>query len=66
VPSGAQVYFTHSFAAPVTGDTVAAAEHGARFAAIVQRGQVTGVQFHPEKSGDVGLQILRNFLALAA
>jgi len=66
VPSGAQVYFTHSFAAPVTGDMVAAAEHGVRFAAIVQRGQVTGVQFHPEKSGDVGLQILRNFLELAA
>lgn len=62
VPNGSQVYFTHSFVAPVTGDTVAVTEHGEPFAAIVQRGQVAGVQFHPEKSGDVGLQILRNFL----
>ena len=58
----AQVYFTHSFVAPVTGDTVATTEHGETFAAVVQRGQVSGVQFHPEKSGDVGLQILQNFL----
>jgi glutamine amidotransferase len=65
VTSGAQVYFTHSFAAPVTGDVVAVTEHGEPFAAIVQRGHVTGVQFHPEKSGEVGLQILRNFLQLA-
>ena len=55
VAPGAQVYFTHSFVAPVTGDTVAVTEHGEPFAAVVQRGQVAGVQFHPEKSGDVGL-----------
>ncbi len=54
VADGAQVYFTHSFVAPVTGDTVAATEHGESFAAIVQRGHIAGVQFHPEKSGDVG------------
>ena len=65
VPSGAQVYFTHSFVAPVTGDTVAVTEHGQSFAAIVQRGYVAGVQFHPEKSGEVGLTILRNFVRLA-
>jgi glutamine amidotransferase len=62
VASGSQVYFTHSFAAPVTSDTVAVTEHSRPFAAIVQRGRVAGVQFHPEKSGDVGLQILRNFV----
>jgi glutamine amidotransferase len=50
--------------APVTGDTVAVTEHGERFTAIVQRGYVAGVQFHPEKSGDVGLRILRNFMDL--
>jgi glutamine amidotransferase len=64
VPQGAQVYFTHSYVAPVTGDTVAVTEHGEPFAAIVQHGQIAGVQFHPEKSGDVGLRILRNFLQL--
>jgi glutamine amidotransferase len=64
IATGSQVYFTHSFVAPVTGDTVAVTEHGEPFAAIVQRGHVAGVQFHPEKSGDVGLQVLRNFLNL--
>jgi len=66
VPAGAQVYFTHSYVAPVTGDTVAATEHGERFASVVQRGQIAGVQFHPEKSGEVGLRVLQNWLALAA
>jgi glutamine amidotransferase len=65
VASGSQVYFTHSYVAPVTSDTVAVTEHGDSFAAVVQHGQVAGVQFHPEKSGDVGLQILRNFVELA-
>jgi len=64
IPTGAQVYFTHSFVAPLTADTVAATEHGEAFASIVQRGQIAGVQFHPEKSGDAGLQILRNWLKL--
>jgi len=65
VSNDAQVYFTHSYVAPVTGDTAAVTEHGERFAAVVQRGYIAGVQFHPEKSGDVGLRILRNFLELA-
>ena len=58
----AQVYFTHSYAAPVTADCVATSEHGARFAAAVERGNVFGVQFHPEKSSDAGLRILRGFV----
>jgi len=64
VPAHAQVYFTHSYAAPLSGETVAVTDHGGPFAAIVQRGHVAGVQFHPEKSGDVGLRILRNFVEL--
>ena len=66
VPDKAQVYFTHSFVAPVNAATVAETSHGEVFASIVQRGQIAGVQFHPEKSGDVGLQILRNFMRSAA
>ena len=65
VASGSQVYFTHSYVAPVTSDTIAIAEHGEPFAAIVQHGQIAGVQFHPEKSGEVGLRVLRNFMQLA-
>jgi glutamine amidotransferase len=62
--SGAYVYFTHSFAAPVTHDCVASTTHTDSFAAAVERDKVYGVQFHPEKSGDAGLQILRNYLEL--
>ena len=65
VTPGSQVYFTHSYAAPMTPDTVAVTEHGRRFASVVQRGHVAGVQFHPEKSGDIGLRVLKNFLRLA-
>jgi len=65
VPQGAQVYFTHSYVAPVTNEAAAITEHGEPFAAVVQRGYIAGMQFHPEKSGDVGLRILRNFVELA-
>ena len=65
VAPGTQVYFTHSYVAPLTGDTISATEHGETFASVVQRGQIAGVQFHPEKSGEAGLQILRNFVATA-
>jgi glutamine amidotransferase len=62
IAEGSQVYFTHSYAAPVTNDAVAVTTHGAPFASAVERGHVFGVQFHPEKSGDVGLQVLTNFI----
>jgi imidazole glycerol-phosphate synthase subunit HisH len=62
---GAYAYFTHSFAAPPVEGTAATAVHGATFAAAVERGTVFGVQFHPEKSGDAGLRILRNFVEVA-
>ena len=60
----AQVYFTHSYAAPVTAECVAVTTHATPFAAAVERDVVFGVQFHPEKSGDVGLRIMRNYLEL--
>jgi imidazole glycerol-phosphate synthase subunit HisH len=62
--TGAQVYFTHSFAAPVTRECVAATTHANTFASAVERDNIFGVQFHPEKSGEAGLQILRNFLEI--
>ena len=63
VKEGSQVYFTHSYAAPVTDDAAATTEYGVTFSAAVERQNVSGVQFHPEKSGDVGLKILSNWLA---
>jgi imidazole glycerol-phosphate synthase subunit HisH len=66
VRPGDQAYFTHAFAAPVTGDAVGVTRHGATFASAVQRDRVCGVQFHPEKSGSVGLAVIRNFLRMAA
>ena len=60
--SGAQVYFTHSYAAPVTAECVASTTHTNTFSSVVERDNIFGVQFHPEKSGTAGLQIIRNFL----
>lgn len=65
VSDGSQVYFTHSYAAPVTGASVATCTHGAEFAAAVETDEVFGVQFHPEKSSDSGIRILRNFVRVA-
>jgi len=55
------VYYTHSFQAPVVAATTAATEYGAQFSAAVERDNIFGVQFHPEKSWTVGLIILKNF-----
>ncbi len=62
VEAGEYVYFTHSYKAPVTADTAAVAHYIEPFAAAVERGNVMGTQFHPEKSGATGLKILNNFL----
>jgi glutamine amidotransferase len=64
VPSSFFVYFTHSFRAPRTDSTVASCEYGGSFSAAIQRDHLFGVQFHPEKSGEVGLKLLSNFCAL--
>lgn len=63
IPEDPFVYFTHSYRAPVCEGTVAECDYGGPFAAAVERQNVFGVQFHPEKSGDIGLQVLRNFLS---
>ena len=62
VAPGAQAYFTHSFAAPIGEATAATTTTGPNtFASVVERGAIFGLQFHPEKSGDAGLAMLRNF-----
>jgi glutamine amidotransferase len=63
VEPGEFVYFTHSYKGPVTADTAATTHYIENFAAAVERDNVMGVQFHPEKSGETGLKILHNFLA---
>jgi len=64
IASGAFVYFTHSYRAPIVAATAARAEYGGEFSAAVEQGHVFGVQFHPEKSGATGLKLLENFCAL--
>ena len=67
VPHGTPFYFVHSFAAhPDDADIVGSAQWGERFAAVVQRGSVSGVQFHPEKSSTAGLRLLENFIQACA
>jgi imidazole glycerol phosphate synthase glutamine amidotransferase subunit len=67
IDSSAYFYFAHSYAAPVSnGSTIATCVHGAPFAAVVEKQNVCGVQFHPEKSGDAGSRLLQNFLRMAA
>ena len=63
LPQGAWVYFVHSYCAVPEReeDVIARTDYGASVVAAVRRGNVYGYQFHPEKSGEVGLQILKNF-----
>jgi len=64
IQQGDHVYFVHSYAVPVSDLTVATASYGDPFTAIVQRGNVYGAQFHPERSAKVGARLLQNFLRL--
>lgn len=63
---GAQdyTYFVHSYICPISDATIATAEYGTAFPAMVARGNIFGCQFHPERSGAIGARILRNFLSL--
>ena len=57
-------YFMHGYAVLESPDTLATADAGTGFAAVVARGNLTGVQFHPERSGAAGARLLQNFLTL--
>jgi glutamine amidotransferase len=65
VEDGSFVYFTHSYRAPVVPGVAAVTSYGETFASCVERANVFGTQFHPEKSGDNGLRMLRNFCEVA-
>lgn len=58
------VYYVHSYAAPVGDETLATSYYGENFSAVVQRENVFGVQFHPERSAQAGAKLIRNFLNL--
>jgi len=64
IDSGAFVYYSHSYYAPVAADTVAVTEYSDTYSAVIESGTIFGVQFHPEKSGAVGLRVLQNFVEL--
>jgi len=60
------VYFVHSYAAAVSGATLASCCYGEEIAAVVRAGNFWGTQFHPERSGSTGARILANFLRLGS
>jgi glutamine amidotransferase len=64
VSPGGFVYYTHSWRAPVVAGTAAETIYSTPFTAAVERDNVMGVQFHPEKSGSVGMTVLKNFVEL--
>lgn len=64
IPKGSYLYFVHSYKAPLSEFTIATCEYGETFSAAIARNNFMGVQFHPEKSAEVGSRILSNFLAL--
>ncbi|MGH9444307.1 MAG: imidazole glycerol phosphate synthase subunit HisH [Terriglobia bacterium] len=63
IAPGSFAYFCHSYYGPVTAHTTAITEYGQEFSAAVELRNIHAVQFHPEKSADVGLQVLKNFLS---
>jgi glutamine amidotransferase len=66
VPVPAWTYFVHSYAPELTADTTSVCQYGGQVTASAERGAVWGAQFHPEKSGAVGLGILGNFVRAVA
>ncbi len=64
VQPGAFVFFTHSYRGPILDSTSARCDYGGSFSAAIEQDNFFGVQFHPEKSGAAGLQILKNFCEL--
>jgi imidazole glycerol-phosphate synthase subunit HisH len=66
IPDGTRFFFVHSYAADVDETTLGVTEHGRRFAAVVASGSLFATQFHPERSGEAGLQIYENLVKAVA
>lgn len=64
IPQDEHIYLVHSFYAPLCAETIAQTHYGQTYSAALQKDNFYGTQFHPEKSGDIGEQILSNFLKL--
>ncbi|HAU5562542.1 imidazole glycerol phosphate synthase subunit HisH [Pantoea sp. SM3] len=64
IPDGSYFYFVHSYAMPVNATTIAQCDYGHPFTAALQKDNFFGVQFHPERSGKAGAQLLKNFLEM--
>lgn len=64
IPEKSYIYLVHSFYAPLDTETIASAEYGLEYSAALQKDNFYGVQFHPEKSSDIGSIILNNFLTV--
>ncbi|MFT7456415.1 MAG: glutamine amidotransferase [Marinobacter maritimus] len=64
IPAGSYFYFVHSYALQVNENTIASCEYGTPFTAAVNKNNFYGVQFHPERSGKAGAQLIKNFLEL--
>lgn len=64
IPADSYFYFVHSYALPVNKNTIASCDYGKPFTAAVNKDNFYGVQFHPERSGKAGAQLIKNFLEL--
>ena len=65
IPEKSYIYLVHSFYAPIGKETIATSEYDVEYSAALQKDNFYGVQFHPEKSSDVGSEIMKNFLTLS-
>ncbi|QCI20844.1 imidazole glycerol phosphate synthase subunit HisH [Buchnera aphidicola (Hyperomyzus lactucae)] len=64
IPNNSRFYFVHSYIVPVNKYTLSTTNYGVHFSSVIQKNNFFGVQFHPEKSGEIGSQLLKNFLEM--
>ncbi|WP_284443281.1 imidazole glycerol phosphate synthase subunit HisH [Buchnera aphidicola] len=64
IPNNSRFYFVHSYMVPINKYTLSTTSYGVNFSSVIQKNNFFGVQFHPEKSGNIGSQLLKNFLEM--